>query len=405
MLAVSAEYDAFVRQPSGVIEREFGHREPGAFRLDVDGSIDDGDSWQLGVFAAHMLAQDHALAGPDDPADRAIWLTGAVHNDLTVGPVDHVPEKLHASREIFTALANEGIPLTLVLPSGGKAHAKTAALSPEIAVVEISTTHELTPLLDKAWAALSAGRRPVDSTLPRAAPKPRGRRVIVGIAVLSVVIAALFSLLVWQKIEALRTIAHSRALKEMVNALDEAERNNWPVGPIAAWLFRDELEERRPRDKNVRLKIHERRVPPGRTCAAVHFGNVAAQLIPVPEDSRPYARSHKEGLCGLEFSVEVGPEPHYVAVAVEASSGKLIEGSAFPQALAGRQAFAGKQSWLIDLPRRMAEPLIYRIIILASQNPVDDGSGSWRQLAEPDGVVKFAGLGLLIDDFEYRVFP
>jgi len=406
VLAVSSDYDAFVRQPSGVIEREFGHVEPGAFRLDVDGSIDDGDSWQLGVFAAHMLAQDHGLAGPDDPADRAIWLTGAVHNDLTVEPVDHVAEKLQASSEVFAALTNEGIPLTLVLPPGGKARAVAEGIPPSATVVEVASTHELAPVLNTARTTLSAGRRARDSTLPGAAPQPRGRRVFLGIAVLSVVVvAALFALLVWRKMEALRAIAHSGAPIEMAKALEEAERTTWPVDPVAARLFLDELEERKPRSKNVRLQLHERRAPAERTCAAVHFGNVSAQLTSVPEPSGPYATSRQEGLCGLEISVEVGPIPYYIAAAMEASSGKFIEARAVPEALTGKQAFTGRQSWAMDLPRRMDEPLIYRVIVVASQYPVDDGSGRWRELITAEGTAKFAELGLLIEGLEHRVIP
>ncbi len=42
MLPVSDDYDAFVRPPSGVIEREFGPFLGGAFRLDVSGEFGGG---------------------------------------------------------------------------------------------------------------------------------------------------------------------------------------------------------------------------------------------------------------------------------------------------------------------------------------------------------------------------
>ena len=51
-LPISRAYDAFVRAPTGIVERAVGHR---AFRLDVSAPIDDGDSWQLGLYLAHRL--------------------------------------------------------------------------------------------------------------------------------------------------------------------------------------------------------------------------------------------------------------------------------------------------------------------------------------------------------------
>ena len=95
-LPIGAGYDDFVKRPSGIIEREFGPFEAGAFRLDLSNSINQGKSWQLAVFAAHALAHEGLLAGPDDPFERAIWLTGQVDNDLKLGGVTQVPEKTPA---------------------------------------------------------------------------------------------------------------------------------------------------------------------------------------------------------------------------------------------------------------------------------------------------------------------
>ncbi len=51
-LPISADYDSFVRRPTGVVERLFGHS---AFRMDVGARITDGLSWQLGALVAHSL--------------------------------------------------------------------------------------------------------------------------------------------------------------------------------------------------------------------------------------------------------------------------------------------------------------------------------------------------------------
>ena len=45
-LPISSAYHDFVRQPSGVLHRDFGH---GAYRVDLSATIEDGYSWQFWI--------------------------------------------------------------------------------------------------------------------------------------------------------------------------------------------------------------------------------------------------------------------------------------------------------------------------------------------------------------------
>ena len=117
VLPISTDYDHFVRQPSGVIERILGPFEPGGFRLDASDDIGDGESWQLPVFVAHALDKAGCLAGPGETPDAVLWLTGTVDIDLRVGQVEFVADKLNASRELLPAIAASEAPVTLVLPN------------------------------------------------------------------------------------------------------------------------------------------------------------------------------------------------------------------------------------------------------------------------------------------------
>jgi hypothetical protein len=83
-LPISSRYDAFVRNPTGIIERATGH---GAYRMDVDRMIDDGDSWQLGVYLAHLS---------ENNTDQNIYVfaTGEVDRELRVRPVSNISENL-----------------------------------------------------------------------------------------------------------------------------------------------------------------------------------------------------------------------------------------------------------------------------------------------------------------------
>lgn len=111
-LPISRAYDAFVRAPTGVIERAVGHP---SFRVDVSAPIDDGDSWQLGLYLAHRLKTADRLAEDDEPADRVLWVSGAVDGDLVVRPVERISEKWRRSDVM---LAEAGTGLLVVVPSG-----------------------------------------------------------------------------------------------------------------------------------------------------------------------------------------------------------------------------------------------------------------------------------------------
>lgn len=90
-LPISGAYDAFVRDPTGVIQRRFGH---GAYRIDVAATVDDGYSWQLAVYLAHAAEVTCGLAADDEATAPAYIVTGEVDRDLNVLTVDHVAAKL-----------------------------------------------------------------------------------------------------------------------------------------------------------------------------------------------------------------------------------------------------------------------------------------------------------------------
>lgn len=108
-LPISGAYDAFVRRPTGVVERDVGHP---VFRVDVDRPIDVGTSWQLGLYIAHRLKAADRLAEDSQPADGIVWASGTVDADLNVGPVERVAEKARRSAPLFAC----DLPVLIVCP-------------------------------------------------------------------------------------------------------------------------------------------------------------------------------------------------------------------------------------------------------------------------------------------------
>ncbi|NQW09699.1 MAG: hypothetical protein HQ481_07450 [Alphaproteobacteria bacterium] len=109
-LPISNAYDAFVRAPTGMIERAVGHP---AFRVDVDRPIGDGESWQLGLYLAHRLKAAGRLAEDGAPADGVLWATGRVDHDGRIGSVGRIDVKLRRSGESWRP---EAAPVLAIVP-------------------------------------------------------------------------------------------------------------------------------------------------------------------------------------------------------------------------------------------------------------------------------------------------
>lgn len=126
VLPISAAYDDFVRPGSGVIMREFGPYEEGAFRLDVAKPVDMGKSWQLAVFIAHALMHDATYELSDlASAETVLWLTGEVDYDLNIHAISHLNEKLISSAGFFDQCRQQGKRVIAAAPLDNKSEGET----------------------------------------------------------------------------------------------------------------------------------------------------------------------------------------------------------------------------------------------------------------------------------------
>ena len=112
-LPISAEYDQFVRRPTGIIEKLLG---PAAYRIDVSAPITQGDSWQLGLCLAHIFHHHEIFTGINGgDGDLVIWATGAVDSKFRINPVDHIATKIAASRDLLEKEILAGKKLVLIV--------------------------------------------------------------------------------------------------------------------------------------------------------------------------------------------------------------------------------------------------------------------------------------------------
>lgn len=161
-LPISPAYDAFVRDPTGVIQRHFGHS---AFRTDVSEKIDEGYSWQLGLFTAHALQSVGRLAQQDQEGSQTVITTGEVDRDLNVLAITGTAEKVAALRADIEALIDMSHPVTLVIPKENAdqwqvAFADLTKKSPDLfKVLAIDQVGELLTHLDIALPGFSGNTK------------------------------------------------------------------------------------------------------------------------------------------------------------------------------------------------------------------------------------------------------
>ena len=93
---VALNYQQFVCRGTGFIEELYGQAN---FSLHLSMRIDQGKSWQLGVFLVHALQHAGRLASEKDEADTIVWATGEMNrlNYDQIIQVAKVQEKLDLS--------------------------------------------------------------------------------------------------------------------------------------------------------------------------------------------------------------------------------------------------------------------------------------------------------------------
>jgi hypothetical protein len=373
VLPISAAYDAFVRAPSGVIEREFGPWDRGAFRLDVSGPITDGESWQLGVFIAHALATENRLAGPDDDVAEALWITGALDSDLGVGAVGHVAEKLHASADLIDQHAKEQTTLRFFVPDN---NLKSMAARDDTETTAVSSAKDIQrhlDLLDEPDTPAAV----IPAAAPTEAPSGNGLRTLFTVLGISILVAGAGAFIYFDQKPAHETpvatptkptppvAAIAKPAVEPVKTVPE------PVKAVQVQPAPKAAPKPKPATAHVpTLKVYELRAAAGGSCAAIQFSDAkpVKRLLKIASGDQ-LADSNVDGLCGLEFEIAVGPEDRFVSAALNLTRGRFVR-NRLPEALKGNLATKGNLRWRAHVPKRLKRPVRYNISVSISKTPI-----------------------------------
>ena len=407
-LPIGAGYNDFVKRPSGIIEREFGPFDAGAFRLDLSATINQGKSWQLAVFTAHALARDGLLAGPDDPFERVIWLTGEVDSDLKVGAVSQVPEKIHSAVADLEALADAGKKTLIYVPEKNAEALANANLPVSI---DGRTVGSAGLLLDAIGVPLAQDANTTATVnKPNAAParttarhgrsdKRHGKsskRALLGFFLVGMGAAAIGAGVILPGLltpdapmqpsaeavqqspvtarteldnkaeppsvpeNLLESLIAEKAVTEIVKAVSEPKSVADIVPPIA------------PSQPMIAIfAVH----PSGNSgCPAVHFGADDGKSLKIRIASDGQLNSTAaDDLCAIEFKFTPAPDHSHMAAGVELIAGHYVESQAMPTELRGVHPVAAPVTWRINLPLRMKQSLEYKVHLISSEGIIDNG--------------------------------
>lgn len=314
-LPISAAYDAFVRKPTGVIERLYGHP---SFRMDVSGPISAGRSWQLGALVVHALHAKGMLAGKDQAADQALWLTGEVDHELGIRRVTQVEEKLIHSSDLFHELREQGIPLTLI---SAKSQDGLNDAPPGAGLIQASQAQEVFQAL---------GLEEPDAQSPRAR---KSRLAYLAWGALAVSIGATAYL----------------ALESRDPSPAEESTQNSPVKPR-------QKTQMTPPSNQIPLSLQELRPPPDSNCAGIQFGKVSAVALPLqPDTAGVYRSSDLQDLCGLRWQAALPLKGGSVILRTKTLAGNLELPNGPPHHVSGADA-----RWQVLFSPRVRRPFHYQ---------------------------------------------
>jgi hypothetical protein len=361
-LPISADYDSFVRRPTGVVERLYGHS---AYRMDVGARITDGLSWQLGVLIAHALHASGRLATGTHPADAVVWATGEIDAALLVRSVDSVPRKLHTSADLLRGLAATRTPILVLVPRDAETAARTALVELEVAqacsLITLATAAQ-------AFAALDLAGAP--ATRPRGQPRSTRTRerwlwTTVALPILGAVAAVLALAAAWREpLASWMRLADAGELPKLEEALatTEATPNCATCATVVA-LYRSRLSAERPVQSAIRVEAVEIRGRPFADCLDVvaQAGTPTTQPVARLPDGA-FATSSAGGLCAVRYAVSGA---RFVGLIVSTHH------TAFQRPALQTATGADRTQIEVRVPNWLSSPVENRLIVLAAAKPLE----------------------------------
>ena len=289
VLGISNDYARFVNKGTGLVAALTGHA---AYRLDLDGRVDSGQSWQLPVLLAHLLATENKLAAPDEDAALTILATGEVDRDQRVREVSGMGDKIERAAPLLAEERDSEHRLLVVVPKAN------TPLGPLPKGAKLLAWEQFEGL-----AALGQGPEALPPAVPnkpqpRAERKPKSpHRRWLAAAILAAMLAV-GGYIAWQAtIDDWETMRREGDYAALRTALDQA----WP--PASA-LYTALLKAQAPPAKTLALGATELRTADGGSCIGRRFRDVGLVEVPLTAHHPGfYQTEDRRGLCAMRYRI------------------------------------------------------------------------------------------------------
>ena len=340
---ISSLYYDFVGKGTGVIARETGH---GAWRVDIQTSIENGQSWKLAFFLAHVLHGRGILGeGSPAPGDNVVWATGRVQFDRSVLGVRELPRKLESTATLIRSCREQGIEVVGFAPQEN-VDALPADWRETMAIPASAFPLHAVSSADAALAILNVG--PDGRSTPGQRPQ---RRWSWGIMSLVVLLSA----------AAIATAGFYSQLRERVPAPDDAATPGEVNVPGGAAAPIPEQPVRRPERDPVLVLSHRE--------GSSDCAKPDARPVPLAPDDNGFLTFSPVDLadaCSLFFEFSQPPAAGVFAVALKEAS--FID------------LTTGKDGWSLPLPSRRDEDRAYALIVPSVAITQDQRAAFQRRL-------------------------
>ncbi len=323
-LPISPAYDAFVRKPTGTIERLYGHP---VYRMDVSERITGGSSWQLGAIVAHALKAAGRLAGKDDTPDQVLWLTGEVDSDLNILPVDHVAKKLLNSSGLFAELKNSEIPITVVIPRQNSESSlkEQPNIPPILSLDSVEEVFNHLKLQNSISDKSKISQKPTLLLSSHNNNKPTFNKILA------------FSLI--GIVGVITTLW----------AINNNDKNTTQEAKISQKI------------PNVLSRLIELRAPKDSNCAAIRFGKTKAKEVEaVPVTPNQYHSTNIGTLCGIKLYIESSAYSLDAELHTNLTEGDAYINEDLSSRLIPKRQQGKKLSWQVLFSRRLRKNFHYQ---------------------------------------------
>ncbi|MDE0058142.1 MAG: hypothetical protein OXP07_08440 [Defluviicoccus sp.] len=391
-LPITGAYTYFVRDH---VRDLSGHD---AYRLDLDGRIDGGSSWTLGVWIAHLLLSQGRLAMRDDDAQTAIFATGEVAFASDAGrraevrPVAQVEEKAMRLAERMREETAEGRRVLLVVPAGNAAEAKKAMAGlpggDGAALHGVSDVRELPALLTPNAAAASAAPR-------EGRARRRWTRVAFALALCAVAGGAAAGYFAWRAAE-----GDWNALLRAGRYLDLARSLDRFLVPSVARRYRESLRSQMAGYPALSLEIAARRPEDGGSCAGRRFRGGGLVDVPVAGRDGVYALDRPDSVCGFSVRASGDGTAAHAWLLLRLVSAEGVREKLMPARRAISGPLTGDLPRLTqDLPLYLEESWAWSLVVVRAPTPSEDV----ERLLEPGGGIDDRAVLAGIEDFGVSV--